>query len=83
LDRWSWVHLGAGLLLGLTGLDWRIGVALIVGFEGLESILRRIKTNGEGLFEYESWPNVAADIVIGSAGFLATLWASPYHWPFT
>lgn len=68
-DRWSWVHLAGGLGLGLVGSPWWLAVGLIVGFEAVEAALRRITTAEGGLFEYESWPNVAADVVIGITGY--------------
>jgi hypothetical protein len=75
-DRWSLVHVGSGIALGLVFADWTgflIVVALLVGYEALEGILRHIKPdpNGKGLFEYESWPNIIADVLVGLAGFVA------------
>jgi hypothetical protein len=83
LDAWSWVHLAGGALIGLTGLLWPWALGLIVGFEVLEGGLRRIKRDGEGLFEYESWTNIAADIVVGAVGYFLGRYAAPFHWPFS
>lgn len=72
LDWWSFIHLGAGLALGLLRIDWLWAVVLVVGFEGLEAILRLVKPrrmHGKGLFEHESWPNIVADVIIGLGGF--------------
>ncbi|HLF15944.1 MAG TPA: hypothetical protein VI796_00715 [Candidatus Thermoplasmatota archaeon] len=83
LDLWSLVHLGAGVALGLLGTVWWLAFLLLVAFEALEGILRRVKRHGGGgLFEYESWPNVLADIAIGMVGWYGGLWfrAGP-GWP--
>lgn len=68
-DRWSWVHVGSGAALALLVADWRIVLGLLVAFEGLEGALRRIRVKEGGLFEYESWPNIVGDLVVGMAGF--------------
>ena len=85
LDGWSFVHFGAGLALGLAPIGWWTATALVVGYEGLEALLRRIKLEDGGLFEYESWANIAADVVLGLLGFallhhtLARLLAWPWR----
>jgi hypothetical protein len=71
LDWWSLVHVAAGMGLGLLPIGWLWAVLLIVGFEGVEALLRRVKRHGNGLFEHESWPNIAADVVVGLLGFAA------------
>jgi hypothetical protein len=70
-DLWSWVHLGSGAALGLVLASplWAAGLLLL--YEGFEALLRRIKTEEGGLFEYESWPNIAADVLVGLVGFIA------------
>jgi hypothetical protein len=79
LDRWSLVHLASGFGLGLLPLGWPWALAALVAFEGAEAGLRRIRTQGGGLFEYESWRNIIVDIVIGGAGFVvARLTVYPY-----
>lgn len=69
IDWWTLVHFAGGLLLGLMPIGWLWAVGLVVGYEGFEGILRRFKTKEGGLFEYESWYNIGADIVVGVAGF--------------
>lgn len=69
LDWWSLVHFASGLLLGLLPIGWGWAFLLIVGYEGLEGGLRRVKTENGGLFEYESWKNIFTDIALGLAGF--------------
>ena len=69
IDWWSLVHFASGLLLGLLPLGWAWAVLAIVGYEGVEGILRRVKTKEGGLFEYESWPNILGDILLGIAGY--------------
>jgi hypothetical protein len=69
LDWWSLVHFASGLLLGLLPIGWVLATGGIVGYEGLEAVLRRVKTTEGGLFEYESWRNIFFDIVLGVAGF--------------
>jgi len=71
LDAWSLVHACSGLALGLTSWPWWAALALLVAFEAFEGVMRRVKPDGEGLFEYESWPNVGMDVVVGMAGFAA------------
>lgn len=68
LDNWSWAHVASGAGLALSGVSWGWSLALLVGFEALEGALRRTKDRG-GLFEYESWPNIVADVVTGMIGF--------------
>jgi hypothetical protein len=68
-DWWSLAHFSAGLVLGLMPLGWPWAVALVLGYEAFEGGLRLIKTEDGGLFEYESWPNIGADIVLGLAGY--------------
>lgn len=69
IDAWSLVHFAAGLLVGLLPVGWLSAALLLVGYEALEAGLRRIQTKDGGLFEYESWPNIAVDIGLGLAGF--------------
>jgi hypothetical protein len=69
LDWWTLVHFAAGLVLGLLPIGWLWATVIVVGYEVLEGGLRRIKTAEGGLFEYESWTNIAVDIVVGLAGF--------------
>ena len=72
LDDWSWAHVASGAGLALTGVSWAWAAVLLVGFEAFEGALRRFQDgSGEGLFEYESWPNVVADVLTGMAGFAA------------
>jgi hypothetical protein len=72
LDWWTLVHFAAGLVLGLLPIGWVWATAIIVGYEVLEAGLRRVKTKEGGLFEHESWPNIAVDVAIGLAGFGVT-----------
>jgi hypothetical protein len=80
LDAWSLAHLASGVGLGLVGLATIWALVAIVAFEVVEGGLRRIKTTqrSSGLFEHESWSNIAADIVVGASGFFlgraAHLW---------
>jgi hypothetical protein len=82
VDAWSLMHLASGLLLGVLTQTWWLALVLVVGFEILEAGMRRIKRHGKGLFEYESWPNIIADIVIGILGWYTTaFWiAIPDGW---
>lgn len=72
-DRWTLVHVGSGLALGFLLDSFLVVLALLIGYEALEGVLRHIKPdpNGKGLFEYESWPNIIADVLMGQAGFVA------------
>ncbi|MHB8634114.1 MAG: hypothetical protein ACYDBQ_09140 [Thermoplasmatota archaeon] len=62
---------------GIIFSAWWVPLLLFVGFEVLEAMLRRLPTNGGGLFEYESWPNIVADVVVGMAAFM--LWRLVCH----
>ena len=64
------VHVGGGLALGLVVRDAVWAVALILAYEVFEGVLRRVKSNGKGLFEYESWPNIWYDVLFGTVGWL-------------
>ena len=71
-DSWSWAHVASGAGLALTGVSWGWSLAMLVGFEAFEAALRRIQTKSAGgLFEYESWPNIMADVATGMVGFAA------------
>lgn len=69
VDWWSIPHFAAGVALGMLGLGWITAAFLIVAYEFVEGGLRRVKLQDGGLFEYESWPNIFMDLVIGFAGF--------------
>lgn len=70
LDNWSWAHVASGAGLALSGVSWGWAFGLLVGFEALEGALRRARSKeAGGLFEYESWPNIAADVMTGMIGF--------------
>lgn len=63
------MHLGSGAALGvLLDSPW-VALAVLVVYEGVEGLLRRIKVEDGGLFEYESWPNIVVDVLVGWAGF--------------
>lgn len=83
LDWWSLVHFASGLLLGLLPIGWGTAAFAIVGYEGLEGVLRRIKTKEGGLFEHESWRNIVGDVLLGLAGFgILHVTLSPFlPWP--
>ncbi|HET6397938.1 MAG TPA: hypothetical protein VFH47_00100 [Candidatus Thermoplasmatota archaeon] len=73
LDWWSLVHVCSGAMLGLAGVSGPWMLAILVGYEVLEAGLRRIprrKDEARGLFEHESWANIAMDVVVGAAGWL-------------
>lgn len=70
LDDWSAVHIASGAVLGFARLSWPTALALLIGFEVLEAGLRHAKTvEGGGVFEYESWPNIVADVLLGALGY--------------
>jgi hypothetical protein len=70
-DSWSWAHLSSGLGLGASGVAALPAAAVLVGFEVFEAGLRRLKVDGTGLFEYESWKNIFTDIAVGLVGYAA------------
>ena len=80
-DWWSLVHFATGLLMGLLPIGWPLACALIVGYELFEGGLRHVKTEEGGLFEYESWPNIVADIALGLAGYaIMHVGIAPFLW---
>ena len=82
LDPWSVVHLGSGVALGLL-LRGPVGavvtLALLLLYEGFEALLRRAKRKpgGKGVFEHESWTNIAHDVLLGQVGWLFAQGAPP------
>lgn len=72
-DRWSLVHIASGVALGFLTASFLLVLALLVAYEAFEGVLRHVKRDeaGRGLFEYESWPNIVADVLVGMAGFVA------------
>lgn len=80
-DWWTVPHAAAGAALGLLGMGWPWALAVILGFELVEAGLRRVKHEGKGLFEYESWPNIAADVVVAVAAFAVARYLLPFEGP--
>lgn len=71
LDRWTWAHVATGFGLGFLGVKLGWASALLIGFEALEGVLRQFKVEEGGLFEYESWKNILADVLVGIAAYAA------------
>ena len=80
LDPWSVVHFASGAGLGLL-LRGPVGAAVTLGllvlYEAFEGALRRVKRRGKGLFEHESWRNIAYDVLFGQLGWLFAQGAPP------
>lgn len=74
LDWWTLPHVASGIALALLLAEpWTI-LALLVLYEAFEAGLRRYKTrSGAGVFEYESWPNIVADVIVAMVPWLI-LW---------
>lgn len=75
LDPWSIVHFASGLALGalFRGVVGAVvTLVLLVLYEVLEGALRRVKAKpgGKGLFEHESWKNIAYDVLFGMLGWV-------------
>ncbi len=71
IDSWTLVHLAAGAAIGLLHIPvlWALGGLFV--YEAVEGALRRIPgTNGKGLFEYESWWNIAVDVVAAAVAYV-------------
>jgi hypothetical protein len=79
LDRWSLVHVASGGALAVLNVNWYWMLAILVGFEAVEAGLRRIKVTEGGLFEYESWWNVAGDLVTGAMGWAVVWFLVPFR----
>lgn len=72
VDRWTFVHVVAGFVLGKLGVGLALAVVILAGFEVLEAFLRRTPGNdGKGLFEFESAQNILADVAFGLLGYWA------------
>jgi hypothetical protein len=70
LDMFSVLHLLSGAALAGWGLRARWSLLIIVGFEVFEALLRLVPVEEGFLFEYESFGNVVADVLIGVLGFV-------------
>ena len=75
LDKWTLIHLGAGLGLGLAKIPRPYAYSLLVGFEILENLILR-KELGELFKDIEGPANVISDIVVGGAGYELTRYIS-------
>jgi hypothetical protein len=72
LDWYSFAHLAGGGALGwLVPVGAARVLAVLVAYEVFEAALRHlpVRHQGKGLFEYESWPNIVADILVAWAGW--------------
>jgi hypothetical protein len=76
-DSWTWVHLSSGMGLAFMGVTWWWALGLLIVYEVFEAALRRIKLEEGGLFEYESWGNIVADVVVGVAGWAMVAFIFP------
>lgn len=84
LDWWTLPHVGSGIVLALLLTEpWAI-LALLILYEAFEGALRRVKTKaGGGVFEFESWPNVIADVIVAMVPWLIVwLFFPGYTAPF-
>lgn len=67
-DRWSWVHLATGVMIGWL-VNPLIGLALMIAWEPFEIfILSPILAKYGILFGYETWRNSISDIVFNTLG---------------
>jgi hypothetical protein len=80
LDWWTLPHVGSGIVLAILLAEaWAI-LGLAILYEVLEALLRRIKTrSGAGVFEYESWPNIVADVVVAMVPWLIVRLFFPWY----
>lgn len=70
LDAWSIVHVASGAALAVLGVNTRWSVSLLIAFEILEAGLRLVPAGDGGLFEFESFGNIVADIFLGLLGYI-------------
>lgn len=77
LDWWSIVHTASGAALAVVVGRWWVALGLLLAYEVMEAGLRRVKRHGDGLFEYESWYNIALDIVVGMVGWFVVAYLVP------
>jgi hypothetical protein len=82
IDHWTFAHAaGGGLLAFVLPFGAAVILLLLVAYEVFEAALRRVPgSNGRGLFEYESWPNIFADVVIAFAAWGMVAWGL-HGWP--
>ncbi len=76
-DRWTWAHVASGLALGALHVPWLWMLIIVILYEGLEGVLRRVKLKDGGLFEYESWANIIIDILVAVVGYALAIWLVP------
>lgn len=72
LDRYSWLHLASGYALARYGVTPGNAWLILCGFEVFEAVLRGTQglgQEGQGLKEFESKENIAADILVGMIGY--------------
>ena len=80
LDWWTLPHIGSGVVLALLLAEPWVILALLILYEAFEGALRRVKTKaGGGVFEYESWPNVIADVIVAMAPWLILWMFFPWY----
>ena len=80
LDWWTLPHVGSGIVLALLLAEPWLIAALLIVYEAFEAALRRIKTKaGAGVFEYESWPNIIADVLVAMVPWLIMWLFFPWY----
>lgn len=74
VDGYTAAHVAAGVGFALAGVKFKTAMLLAVGYEVFEQLLERSET-GQRLFKTngpESAVNVATDLAVFAAGFVAT-----------
>lgn len=66
-DGWSLVHLGVGIILGVTNLPRPVIYPVLAGFEAVENLI--LKPGNKKFGKVESSANITSDIVIGAGGY--------------
>lgn len=80
LDWWTLPHVGSGIVLAILLAEVWLILTLLILYEAFEAALRRVKTkSGGGVFEYESWPNIIADIIVAMVPWLIVALFFPWY----
>lgn len=80
LDWWTLPHVASGIVLAILLAEAWLILALLIVYEAFEAALRRVKTKaGAGVFEYESWPNIIADVIVAMVPWLILVLFFPWY----
>ena len=70
-DKWSLVHLGAGVGLGLIKVSRPWAYTILIGYEIVENVMMR-KEMGDLFDEIEGPANAVSDVIVAGIGYEIT-----------